>query len=57
MNHLRIKLHQILLLVTMAFTLTGCEALADIFRAGFWVGLVIAVVVIGIILLVIRAFK
>jgi hypothetical protein len=41
----------------MSFTLTGCQALADIFQAGFWVGLVIAVVIIGFIVLIVRAIK
>jgi hypothetical protein len=35
-----------LLLVTLV-SATGCEAVAGIFKAGMWVGVIMAVVVIG----------
>jgi len=39
-------------LVTM-FSLTGCQFLGDIFKAGMWVGILIVVVVIAIIIWVV----
>jgi hypothetical protein len=35
-----------LLVVLLLITVTGCAAVAGIFKAGFWTGLIIAVVVI-----------
>lgn len=57
MNHLRLNLYHVLLLVMMSFTLTSCEAIADIFQAGVWVGVVVAVVIIGIIIMIVRSVK
>jgi hypothetical protein len=37
---------RILLVVLLAVTMTGCAAIAGIFKAGFWTGLIIAVIVI-----------
>lgn len=46
-------LARVLLVVLLAVTMTGCAAVAGIFKAGFWVGIVIAaVVVIGIFALI-----
>jgi hypothetical protein len=42
-------LTRILLIVLLAVTLAGCSAIAGIFKAGFWTGLIIAVVVIVVI--------
>ena len=40
---------RLLLVVLLAVTLAGCSAIAGIFKAGFWVGIVVAaVVVVGI---------
>jgi hypothetical protein len=38
---------RVLLIVLVAVTLTGCAVVGGIFKAGFWVGVVIAVVVVG----------
>jgi len=38
-----------LFLVVLAFTLTGCEAIASIFEAGVWVGVVLVLLVLGVI--------
>jgi hypothetical protein len=43
-------LTRILLVVLLAVTLSGCAAIAGIFKAGFWTGLIIAVIVIVIIM-------
>ena len=37
---------RLLLVVLLAITATGCAAVAGIFKAGFWVGLIVAAVVI-----------
>jgi hypothetical protein len=41
-------LARVLLVLLLAVTITGCAAVAGIFKAGFWVGIVIAVIVIVI---------
>jgi hypothetical protein len=48
---------RIALLVVMAMMLSGCEAIAGIFKAGFWVGTIAVVVVVGGIVLVASMFK
>ena len=40
---------RILLVVLIALTMSGCAAIAGIFKAGVWTGLIIAVVVIVIV--------
>ena len=42
-------LTRILLIALMAVTLTGCAAIAGIFKAGVWTGLIVAVIVVVII--------
>jgi len=37
---------RLLLVVVLAVTVAGCSAVAGIFKAGFWVGIVIAVIVV-----------
>jgi hypothetical protein len=37
---------RVLLVVLLTVTLAGCSAIAGIFKAGFWVGLIVAVIVI-----------
>jgi len=40
---------RLLLIVLLAVTVAGCQVVGGIFKAGFWVGIVIAaVIVIGI---------
>lgn len=46
---------RLLLVVVLAVTVAGCSAVAGIFKAGFWVGIVIAaIVVVGIFALIRR---
>lgn len=45
---------RILLVLLMAVTLTGCAAIAGIFKAGVWVGIIIAAVVIVVITALVR---
>jgi hypothetical protein len=40
------SLARLLLVVLLAVTAAGCSAIAGIFKAGFWVGLIVAVIVI-----------
>jgi len=42
-------LTRILLVVLLAVTLTGCSAIAGIFKARVWTGIILAVVVVVII--------
>lgn len=42
-------LTRILLVVLLAVTLSGCAAIAGIFKAGVWTGVIIAVIVIVIV--------
>jgi hypothetical protein len=37
---------RILLVLLVAVTLAGCSAIAGIFKAGFWVGVVLAVIIV-----------
>ncbi len=46
-----------LFVAVCAFTLAGCQAIGDIFKAGVWVGVIVVVVILGIILMIARAFK
>jgi amino acid transporter len=39
-------LARLLLVVVLAVTMAGCAAVAGIFKAGVWVGIVIAVIVV-----------
>ena len=40
------SLARLLLVVLLAVTAAGCSAIAGIFKAGFWVGIIVAVIVI-----------
>ena len=42
------------LLAAMAST-EGCRAIEGIFKAGFWVGIVLAVIVVGVVFALVRA--
>ena len=48
---------RVLLLVVMAMMLSGCAVIGDIFKAGFWVGTIAVVVVVGGIVLVASMFR
>jgi hypothetical protein len=43
-----------LAIVIVALAAAGCSVAAGIFRAGFWVGIVLAVVLVGGILMLMR---
>ena len=40
----------IALLITLSATLTSCEVIGDIFKAGMWVGVIIVVGIIALVL-------
>jgi hypothetical protein len=42
-------LARILLVVLLAVTFTGCAAIAGIFKAGVWTGIIVAVIVVVVI--------
>lgn len=43
---------RVLLILVLTVTVAGCSAIAGIFKAGFWVGIVLAaIVVVGIVML------
>jgi hypothetical protein len=43
---------RVLLILVLTITVAGCSAIAGIFKAGFWVGIVLAaIVVVGIVML------
>ena len=37
------------LLTLITFTISSCEVIGDIFKAGVWVGILIVVVIVGVI--------
>ena len=44
----------IALLLTLTTTATGCAAVGGIFRAGLWVGLILALLVVALVFFVLR---
>jgi hypothetical protein len=44
-------------LIIFSITITGCEFLGDIFRAGIWVGIIIVVIIIAIIFWLVKKFR
>jgi hypothetical protein len=48
------RLYQTTLILGLSLFVAGCEAIAGIFRAGFWVGAIIVLIVIGLIFFVAR---
>lgn len=45
-------LYALLFLLTLSGT--GCQAVADIFKAGMWVGLIVAVIIVGLVIMLLR---
>ncbi|CAN5644510.1 hypothetical protein BH23GEM9_BH23GEM9_07110 [soil metagenome] len=48
------RMYQATLILGLSLFIAGCEAIAGIFRAGFWVGAIIVLIVIGLIFFVMR---
>ncbi|CAN5323535.1 hypothetical protein BH09BAC2_BH09BAC2_06960 [soil metagenome] len=49
----RIQFSMFTALMVLMITTSGCQAIADIFKAGMWVGIIIVVAVVGLILWII----
>lgn len=45
-------LSRLLLIVLLAMTLSGCAVVGGIFKAGMWVGIVMAVVIVALLMFV-----
>jgi hypothetical protein len=45
----------LLILFILVTSVSGCELIGDIFRAGVWVGVIVVIVVLGLIGFVFRA--
>jgi uncharacterized membrane protein YkvI len=43
------RLSQILMLLLVSVSMGGCQAIADIFQAGIWVGVIIVVAIVAIV--------
>ncbi|HEX8357195.1 MAG TPA: hypothetical protein VF610_07285 [Segetibacter sp.] len=46
-----------LLVALLMVTLTSCEALGDVFKAGMWIGVIIVVAVIALVLWLLRKIR
>ncbi|PTX22654.1 hypothetical protein C8N40_101480 [Pontibacter mucosus] len=46
-----------MLLVLLAFTMSSCEVIGDIFKAGMWTALVIIVLIVLLITWLFRKFR
>ena len=46
----------LLLMLLAVMSSEGCRAVAGIFKAGVWVGIVVAVLVIGVVVAIVRGF-
>ncbi|MER2997218.1 hypothetical protein [Pontibacter populi] len=55
MNNLRTYLATLFIL--MAFTLSSCELVGDIFEAGMWTALIIIVLIILLVVWIFRKFR
>lgn len=53
------RMHTPFWLLLLLFTLTasGCQAIGDIFRAGFWAGAILVVIVVGIVVGIVMIAK
>ncbi len=45
------------MLACIVLLVPGCQAIADIFKAGVWVGIIVVVVILVVIMAVARMFK
>ncbi len=41
----------------VSISLSGCQVIGDIFKAGIWVGVIIVIAVLALIALIIKSFK
>lgn len=55
MNHL--KKFLLALILPLLLSLQSCELAADIFKVGFWAGIVVVALFVGLIIFIIRKMK
>lgn len=48
---------RMLTVVCLALAVSGCEAIATIFEAGLWVGVIMAVLILGIVWFLVGRFR
>jgi hypothetical protein len=48
---------QVMLVLAVSFSMTGCEAIGRIFQAGVWVGVIMVLVVLGLVALIVSRFR
>ncbi|WP_199727576.1 phosphatidate cytidylyltransferase [Hanamia caeni] len=53
----KFKFNHLILLSALVISLSSCEAIGAIFKAGVWVGIIIIVIVLVIIFWLIRKFS
>ncbi|RPI15788.1 MAG: hypothetical protein EHM58_13305 [Ignavibacteriae bacterium] len=51
------KIVLLLAFVLLNTTFAGCEVIADIFKAGFWIGIIAVVIIIIIVMAIIRMLR
>jgi len=51
------RLATLVLLLLVIVTAAGCAAVGGIFKAGLWVGLIVAVLVIAVVFFLVRSFS
>jgi hypothetical protein len=54
---MRMTLLRFWLLLLAVVPLAGCEAIADIFRAGFWVGVILVGLLVVVIVVIVGMFR
>jgi hypothetical protein len=52
-----LKAYFAVLLVLFTFTLSSCEVIGDIFKAGMWTSVILIVIVVLIIIWILRAIR
>jgi uncharacterized membrane protein YkvI len=45
------------LLMMLATTFAGCEAIGDVFKAGMWIGVIVVVAVIALVLWLLKKMR
>lgn len=50
MKNLSASIYSIIFLLAMSVSLTSCEAIGGIFKAGMWSGIIIVALIVGLIL-------
>lgn len=49
-----VRIYRTTTILALSLFIAGCQAIADIFQAGVWVGIVLVLIVVGLILFVVR---